>query len=415
MTILPNPSNSDILIAMPAGKVMTITELTSIIKDVLEGAFPVVEVEGEVSNLKPASSGHVYFTLKDSKSAIGAVMFKSKANALSFKPKDGDMVRVAGSLSVYGARGTYQIIVEAMEMAGEGEILKMLEERKRRLAAEGLFDESRKRKPTDFPRTVAVITSPTGAAVRDILQVLSRRNPAVSVVILPAKVQGEGAAEELCCQLKTANRFNMADTIIIGRGGGSIEDLLAFSDEAVVREVAASSIPVISAVGHEIDWALCDFAADKRAPTPSAAAELASRPLSEIVNIIEDAEQTFIGQIGRYIESARSKAAIFSVDNMEMWLSRIVSPAMQDFDRLKDELVNAIKGRAEAARHAFMLQKECLKSCDPQAVLARGYSIVKNAGTGAVVTDAAALKAGDILEITPSKGKVTAEVREVSS
>ena len=392
---------------------MTITELNSLIKELLEGAFPFVEAEGEISNLRPASTGHLYFKLKDARCAIGAVMFKGKAKSLPFKPKDGDMVRVKGSISVYDVNGTYQIIVEAMEPAGEGAILKMLEERKRRLDAEGLFDNARKRKLPAFPRTVAVITSPTGAAVRDILQVLRRRNPAVSIVVLPAKVQGEGAAEELCAQLKTANRFCMADTIIIGRGGGSLEDLLPFSDEAVVREVAASSIPVISAVGHEIDWALCDFAADVRAPTPSAAAELASRPLLEIINIIEDAKQTLIGQIGRYIDFARSKAALFSADNMEMRLLSLVHPAMMRFDMLKDGLISAVQGKAETARHALMLQKERLKSADPQAVLARGFSIVKNAETGAVVTDATSLKPGDTLAITPSKGNVTAAVTGV--
>ena len=392
---------------------MTITELTSLIKELLEGAFPVVEAEGEVSNLRPASSGHLYFTLKDNSSAISAVMFKNKAKALSFKPKDGDMVRVSGSLSVYGARGTYQIVVDSMEPSGEGAILKMLEERKRLLDAEGLFDKERKRKPAIFPRRVAVITSPTGAAVRDILQVLSRRNPAVSIVILPAKVQGEGAAEELCARLETANRFDMADTIILGRGGGSLEDLLPFSDEALVRAVAASKIPVISAVGHEIDWALCDFAADVRAPTPSAAAELASVPLSEIIDIIEESKETLVAQIGRCIDSARNRAALFSAENMEMRFKSIASPAMMRFDALKDELIGAVKERAEAARHALALQTERLKSADPEALLARGFSIVKNAATGAVVTDAAALKAGDILTITPSRGRISASVAEV--
>ena len=394
---------------------MTITELNSLIKELLEGAFPFVEAEGEISNLRPASTGHLYFKLKDARCAIGAVMFKGKAKSLPFKPKDGDMVRVKGSISVYDVNGTYQIIVEAMEPAGEGAILKMLEERKRRLDAEGLFDNARKRKLPAFPRTVAVITSPTGAAVRDICHVLKRRNPAVSIVVLPAKVQGEGAAEELCRQLKTANRFNMADTIIIGRGGGSLEDLLPFSDEAVVREVAASGIPVISAVGHEIDWALCDFAADVRAPTPSAAAELASRPLLEIINIIEDAKQTLVAQMGRWIDGARSRTALFSADNMEMRLRSLVNPAMMRFDALKDGLIGAIQGRADAARHAFMLQNELLKSADPQAVLARGFSIVKNAATGAVVTDAASLNAGDMLEIAPAKGRVSASVTGVRS
>ncbi|HPO03165.1 MAG TPA: exodeoxyribonuclease VII large subunit, partial [Treponemataceae bacterium] len=257
-----------------------ISEITAIIKEILEGSFPSVLLEGEISNYRPSSTGHLYFTLKDDSSSISAVMFKGRSRQLAFVPRDGMLVRAKGSISVYEARGTYQIIIDSMEQAGTGDILRLLEERKQRLAREGLFDEKRKRPIPFFPERIAVITSPTGAAVRDIVQILRRRNPAIHIVILPASVQGSEAPESLARQIETANRFAMADLIIIGRGGGSLEDLLPFSDESVVRSIAASKIPVISAVGHETDWSLSDLAADVRAPTPSAAAELAS-PLAE--------------------------------------------------------------------------------------------------------------------------------------
>ena len=264
--------------------VYSIQEITGIIKSLFEQNFSSLRIAGEISNCRPSSTGHLYFTLKDEKAALQAVMFKGRTWTLGFEPKDGLKVIVSGSLSVYEQRGSYQIIVETMELAGEGAILKMLEERKQKLAREGLFDRDRKRPLPFFPLRIAVITSPTGAALRDILTVLSRRNRRVSVTVLPAPVQGAEAAPVLVRQLETANRYKLGELIIIGRGGGSLEDLLPFSDEAVVRAVAASEIPVISAVGHEIDWALTDFAADVRAPTPSAAAELAVPVLDEITD-----------------------------------------------------------------------------------------------------------------------------------
>ena len=389
---------------------LTISELTSRIKGILEESFFNIEVEGEISNFRPSSSGHLYFTLKDDSSAISAVMFRGKAKNLGFIPKNGDLVKVSGSVSVYEARGTYQIIVETMEPSGEGEILKMLEARKKILAAEGLFDESRKRKPKRYPERVAVITSPTGAAIRDILQVLSRRNPAVSIVILPAPVQGAEAAGMLKYCLETANKFKMAETIIIGRGGGSLEDLLPFSDEALVRAVAASEIPVISAVGHEIDWSLCDYAADVRAPTPSAAAELASAPLSEIESLLGEYRRSIISEIERRIENARNKTAIFSAESMEMRFRHISQPIMLRFDTTKEEMIQAVKEKVSGLRHTLSIQKEKIKSADPNSILSRGFSIVKNTGTGKIVTNASMVKTGDNLTIMPAVGEISAQV-----
>ena len=267
-------------------KVFSVSEINSLLKDMLENSFPQICIEGELSNYRPNSSGHLYFTLKDEASQISAVMFRSAAAYLDFVPKDGTKVQCTGRLTVYPARGNYQILITKMTVSGEGAILKMIEERKRRLAAEGLFDEAKKKPLPPFPQTIGIITSPTGAALRDILQIMRRRNKCVSAIVFPSLVQGDGAAESIVHQIKNANNLKKCDVLIVGRGGGSLEDLLPFSDESVVRAIADSNIPVISAVGHEIDWALSDFAADKRAPTPSAAAELTVPQLSDILNTL---------------------------------------------------------------------------------------------------------------------------------
>ncbi|MDR2662034.1 MAG: exodeoxyribonuclease VII large subunit, partial [Treponema sp.] len=250
----------------------TVSELTGLIQANLENAFPQVLVEGELSNCRPSSTGHLYFSLKDPGAKIDGVMFKNRLAFLGFEPRDGMLLRVRGRISVYPQRGNYQLVCEDMELAGAGNILAMLENRKRALAAEGLFDPERKKPIPRFPETVGVVSSPTGAAVQDILNILKRRAEGIRVIILPAPVQGVDAAPIIARRIEQANRWNLAEVLIVGRGGGSLEDLLPFSEEAVVRAVAESEIPVISAVGHEIDNALSDLAADLRAPTPSAAA-----------------------------------------------------------------------------------------------------------------------------------------------
>ena len=245
--------------------VFTVSSLTNLIKNVVENISPQsVQLEGEISNYRPSTSGHVYFTLKDSGAQISAVLFRSSAARLDFLPKDGMKVLCTGKLTVYAARGNYQIVVNSMKISGTGNILQMIEERKKRFAAEGLFDRNRKKPLPMFPQKVGIVTSPTGAALRDILQISRRRNNSVSIIIFPALVQGETAPASIAEQIETANKFKMCDILIVGRGGGSLEDLLPFSDEKVVRAVANSEIPVVSAVGHEIDWALSDFAADER-------------------------------------------------------------------------------------------------------------------------------------------------------
>jgi exodeoxyribonuclease VII large subunit len=400
---------------MISDKPLRISEITALIKEILEGSFPTVMVEGEISNCRPSSTGHLYFTLKDDTSAISAVMFKGKSRYLAFQPRDGALVRVTGCVSVYEARGTYQIIVDTMTLSGEGDILRVLEERKRRLAAEGLFDADQKRPIPAFPARVAVITSPTGAALRDILQIIGRRNPGISVTILPAPVQGAEAAPALARQLETANRYALSDVIILGRGGGSLEDLLPFSDETVVRAVAASSIPVISAVGHEIDWALSDYAADLRAPTPSAAAELVSPLRDDIDDRVGRAATSLTEAIEGRVERARLIARQFTPESLEMRFRRIEQPLLMRFDDAKESLLAGLSDRVRDNRHRVAMLVGALEGANPTAILRRGYSMVRNATTGAIIRSAEAVAVGDKIVIIPERGRIAARVEEANN
>jgi exodeoxyribonuclease VII large subunit len=396
-------------------KVYGVSELTGLVREILEGSFPSVIVEGEISNCRPASSGHLYFSLKDRSSMMQAVMFRYRSRAMGFEPQDGMLVRAHGAVTVYAARGQYQLLVERLERAGEGDILALLEERKRRLAAEGLFDQSRKRPLPRLPARVAVITSPTGAALRDILSVIGRRNSGIDVVILPAAVQGEDAPAQLLRQLETANRWALADVIILGRGGGSLEDLLAFSDEALVRAVADSDIPVISAVGHEIDWALTDFAADLRAATPSAAAELVSESRAGILGQIGHLAEEIETSLRSRLHQARLLLGRFEPRNAEALLMRSLMPTARRLDEARDSLVREMAAAIEARRRRIELASRELAATSPEAVLARGFAVVRKAGEGPAIRDAKTLAGDDTLDIRLSRGGVSARVLEVRS
>jgi exodeoxyribonuclease VII large subunit len=270
--------------------VFTITELTRHIRDTLESAYPDVWVEGEISNLRVPSSGHCYFTIKDEGAQLRAVMFRMQARLLRFVPEDGLKVICRGRINVYEQRGEYQLIVEMLEPKGVGDLQLAFEQLKQKLQQEGLFDAGRKKPLPFLPGRVAVITSGTGAAVRDIIRVMHRRFPNVTILVVPVKVQGDEAPQEIALAIATVNRHHLADVIIIGRGGGSLEDLWAFNTETVARSIAASDIPVVSAVGHETDVTIADYVADLRAPTPSAAAELVMREKRELVQLIAQYE-----------------------------------------------------------------------------------------------------------------------------
>lgn len=397
---------------MSDGTPVKIAEITSLIKEILEGSFPSITLEGEMSNVRPSSTGHLYFTLKDETSAISAVMFKGKSRYLPFEPKDGLLVHATGSISVYEARGTYQIIVESMKLAGAGDILRLLEERKRRLAAEGLFDQARKRPIPACPVSIAVITSPTGAAVRDILQIVRRRNRGINVTVLPAQVQGADAAPSLVRQIETANRFDLGDVIIIGRGGGSLEDLLPFSDEALVRAVAASNIPVVSAVGHEIDWSLCDFAADLRAPTPSAAAELVTPETADLAGRVAQAAETLVDSMKERTSRIRLMMATFDPESLELRFRRIEQPILLRFDDAKEALLAALSDRVRDAHHRISILTGQLEGANPRSILKRGYAMVRDAETGAILRSASDTTNGKLIEILPERGRIVARVEE---
>ncbi|MCI6546041.1 MAG: exodeoxyribonuclease VII large subunit [Treponema sp.] len=398
---------------LPSDKIFTVSELNGIIKEILEG-FPVITLEGEISNYRPNSSGHLYFNLKDNSSIISAVMFRGAAYSLSFAPKDGMKVQVTGKLSVYGPQGKYQIIISKMSIAGEGDILRMIEERKRKLAAEGLFDQTKKKKLPAFPKTIGIVTSPTGAALRDILQITKRRNKCISVNIFPALVQGTDAAATIAQQINTANAFNLCDVLIVGRGGGSLEDLLPFSEECVVRAIAESHIPVVSAVGHEIDWALSDYAADLRAPTPSAAAEIVVPQLSEIKTILLQYSNELYENSMNRVEKIKLMIKSFKPENLEMQFRSIEQPLLQRFDNAKEGLFQNIIQKLRDTRQYIENCETVLENASPQTIFNRGYSMVRNKNSGEIVRSTENIQEGTELEIVPASGKITATVTSIS-
>lgn len=348
-------------------QVLTVEQLNVQIKQLLEGQIGVLWVKGEISNFKAHTSGHFYFSLKDARSQISAVMFRGHNSKLRFKPKDGLEVIIKGRVSVYEPRGNYQILCEMMEPVGAGALQKAFEDLKEKLKGEGLFDSSRKKPIPTMPRHVAVVTSPTGAAIRDVLNVMARRAPNVQVTVVPTVVQGEAAAPLICEAFLKAQKIAGVDVIIIGRGGGSIEDLWAFNDERLARLVSESSIPVISAVGHEIDFTIIDFVADLRAPTPSAAAELVAKSCGEVTSKVEN--------FYRLMRLSIEKKHQALVDRIEGLQKRLIDPKrkLQDLALRNDDLVNrlqlAMSRIFSEKRHHIGLQREKLGS--PQEVVLR--------------------------------------------
>lgn len=393
---------------------LSVSQLTGLIKTMLEGSFSNISLKGEISNFRPNASGHLYFSLKDSDSQISAVMFRGRAASLDFTPKDGTLVVVKGSVSVYAPRGNYQIIITSMTKAGAGDILEMIEQRKRQFAQEGLFDSSRKKNIPFFPGTVGIVTSPTGAALRDILQIVRRRNDKVSIVILPALVQGEEAAPSITRMIKIANTYSLCDVLIVGRGGGSLEDLLPFSEECVVRAIANSDIPVVSAVGHEIDWALSDFAADLRASTPSAAAELTVPEKRSVTESIQSAVTDLKTEIDKRIKNMKLLLKTFTPESMELQFRNIELPVLNRFDTVQKQLEQNMQTYIEEKRRKIAQCTQILENCNPQTIFDRGYSMVCDAETGRVIRNASDTAFGKKLLVRPSKGSIYAEVTKTS-
>ncbi|MBO4403823.1 MAG: exodeoxyribonuclease VII large subunit, partial [Treponema sp.] len=379
----------------------TVSQLTEAIRTLLENSFTSIQIKGEISNFKASAQGHLYFSLKDEGAQISAVMFRGSASALKFTPKDGMLIQARGRISVYAQRGNYQIIITSMEQAGEGAILEMIEKRKKQFAQEGLFDSARKRPLPFLPETVGIVTTPSGAGIRDIINIIKRRNPRVNVIVFPAVVQGETAAPSIVNMIKYANRFEMCDVLIVGRGGGSTEDLLPFSEEIVVRAVAESRIPVISAVGHEVDFALSDFAADVRAPTPSAAAELAVPVESDIRERISYYTKTLESALREKLSSSRLLLNSFTPENMHLRLRQIQMPLLQRTENAVQALKDGMIQKVNDTRLYLKTLTQTIADCSPQSILDRGYSMVRDAETGKIIRRADEVKAGTLLKINP--------------
>jgi exodeoxyribonuclease VII large subunit len=354
---------------MPRRTIWSVTDLTARIRDLLAGEFTDVFVEGEVSNAHAAQSGHLYFTLKDTHAQIRCVCFRTQLARLKFRPEDGLHVTVRGSISVYESRGEYQFYVEHVEPVGLGALQLAFEQLKKRLDAEGLFDPERKKPLPALPRCVGLITSPRGAAVRDIVHILQRRFPNLHIVLYPVRVQGEGAAGEIVQAIRYFDRKQLADVLILARGGGSIEDLWAFNEEPVARAIVACTIPIIAGIGHETDFTIADFAVDIRASTPSAAAEMVVRTRQEFDGHLCDLQEK-IGQLLRYrMLQARGKLAELDLHRAARRLEDALRRRRQHTDDLAAELGSALRGRLQALERRFEIAMSQLASVDFRARL----------------------------------------------
>lgn len=443
--------------ATSPAEIWTIAQLTRRVKNLLEAQIGRVWVSGEISNWKLAASGHAYFTLKDADSQVDAVIFRNALARTRFRPENGMEVLAYGQMSVYEKRGNYQLILEELQPRGQGSLQLAFERLKRRLDEEGLFDPAHKKPLPVLPRRIGIVTSPSGAAIRDILNVLNRRFANLHILLYPAKVQGAGAAEEIVAGIRALDAYGV-DVMIVGRGGGSLEDLWSFNEEAVVRAVFAARTPIISAVGHEIDFSLCDFAADVRAPTPSAAAELVVREQQALVTEVQALERRLARGLNRRLEQARHRIAVLQrsyvlcrpeemirqrrqqADELSMRLEqhargqlreagvrleraqrslRLLSPVQRlcrDRERLgtlEARLAQAGRGTVRRADGVLQPIAAQLHALSPLAILSRGYALAWKMPERSLVRAASELKPKDTLLLRFGAGEATATVKQV--
>ena len=391
-------------------KIYSVAELNRAARFTLENGIGEVWVEGEISRLTRHASGHWYFTLKDAEAAVSCAMFKQNNAAVIFAPKDGLKVRVLGQASLYEPRGSYQLIIRKMEEAGKGSLQEQFEKLKAKLAAEGLFDVDRKKPLPMLPRKIGVVTSPTGAAIRDIINVLTRRFPSIGILLAPVIVQGDGAANKIASAIDYLNTRDDIDLMIVGRGGGSLEDLWAFNEEVVARAIAASAIPIISAVGHEIDFTISDFAADVRAPTPSAAAELAVPVKAELETQIARLAARLGGSLKNQARVLRERIPGFR-QAMAHALRAGLQQRQQRIDESALTLSHCLQSAVAERKQNLRRVEVQLRALSPLAVLDRGYSLTQTAD-GAVVRDTKKLKKGDLLRTRFANGTVLSEVEK---
>ena len=435
--------------------ILTVSELTKEIKEALEVKFFDLWVEGEISNLRIPPSGHIYFTLKDESSQIRAVLFKMQSRTLRFVPEDGLHVICRGRVTLYEKRGDYQLILEGMEPKGIGALQLAFLQLKEKLEKEGYFETSRKKQIPILPQTIGIVTSPTGAAIQDMIQIIHRRFENVAILLHPVRVQGEGASREIAEGIRRFNRMKNADVIIIGRGGGSLEDLWAFNEEEVARAIYHSGIPVISAVGHETDYTISDFVADLRAPTPSAAAELVVKDKRELKRNLHHLKGVLENQMTQYLQEMKTnlfhlkKGLIDPRKMIENYLLRLDDLVNQSrrlllwnvtrrkekrlflaerlnlqspFQRIRNMetfLSDAKKWLGQNMRHKIQIKKQNLKgilgkldSLSPLSILQRGYSITRKLPTLKILRDAAEVLVGDKVEIKLHRGTLSCSVEE---
>ena len=421
-------------LVMSRDPAISVSQLNRKAKSLLEAGIAKLWVEGEISNMARPASGHIYFSLKDEKAQVRAAWFRQRQKGPAISFKNGDKVLAFGRVSLYEARGDYQLIVEDLEPAGEGVLKQRFDALKKKLLAEGLFDEERKQPLPSLPTRIGVITSPSGAAVRDVITVLARRFPAVPVVVYPSAVQGDAAPGELITALQKAIDRDECDVLIMGRGGGSLEDLWAFNDEALARAIVECPIPVVSAVGHEVDFTIADFVADVRAPTPSGAAEIVVPDRHDWLRHI-NVLAARIARIGERAVEDRAQQVDWLANRMASAIRRQILSQRHDVQTLRSELVQlspAVSVQRSIARlgslqqrlaggtrrllsdldHRVALLGRALHSVSPLATLERGYAIVLDAN-GKAMTDAAAAKAGDEIRARLSQGELVANVTKV--
>jgi exodeoxyribonuclease VII large subunit len=396
----------DLKLAAASRQALSVTQLVRMVSDTLEANLGEFWVAGEVSNARIPASGHLYFTLKDDRSAISVVMFRGALSRLRFKVEDGMAMVVRGRVNVFEVRGALQVIASAMEPRGVGALQVAFEQLKRRLETEGLFDAARKRPLPFLPRTVGVVTARGGAGLRDILRVMLDRFPNLHVIVRPAKVQGEGAAEEIADAIADLNRDGRAEVMIVGRGGGSLEDLWAFNEETVARAIHRSKIPIVSAVGHEIDFTIADFVADARAATPTAAAQMVVPSKAELTERIESAAAALAAGMRREFSAWRE-----AVDDLASRLRHpglAIRRAREEIAGLERELRDGIAARIADGRRTTRELVARLDSLSPLRVLERGYAVVINLRDRRAVIDAAAVEVGDELDIRLGRGRLRA-------
>lgn len=390
--------------------VLTVTELNRFAREVLEMSFPLFWVSGEVSNFTRAASGHWYFSLKDAGAQVRCVMFKGRNSYVDFTPREGDKIEARATVTLYEARGDFQLTVEFVQRAGLGALFEAFEKLKAKLAHEGLFDAAFKQAIPPHPRAIGIVTSPDAAALRDVLTTLKRRNPNVKVIIYPTPVQGKGAAQLIAAAIRTANAREEVDTLIICRGGGSLEDLWQFNEEVVARAIDDSAIPIISGVGHETDFTICDFVADMRAATPTAAAEIACPDKSAIKTQLANVQN----QLNCQMQFILNKHA----QKLDYLARRLVSPTQQleykkaQLKQLAHRMEIAMQSRLQVHHQQLHRLKNSLEHLNPQAVLTRGYAFVQNT-QGEIVRSTTQLKINEEVKVTFGRGVADAIISKI--